>query len=106
MSTLEKTIFTLVKKALTEVIEQEKQSGTFTQVTKPIYRPSEISKEKEYDPLSIIRPNELSKILSISKPTLYRLQNEGKLPPKIEIGRSSVGWLRKDIEEWLLQRRL
>ena len=53
----------------------------------------------------IIRPKELAKMLSLSIYTLYRMQNEDQLPPKIQISSSTVGWLRSDIEEWLISRK-
>lgn len=53
----------------------------------------------------IIRPKELSEMLGLSIPTIYRMYNEGQLPPKIKISSRAVGWLRSDIEEWLLQRK-
>jgi len=53
----------------------------------------------------IIRPDELAEMLSLSKVTLYRMQNEGELPPKINISSRAVGWLRSDIEEWLLSKK-
>jgi predicted DNA-binding transcriptional regulator AlpA len=53
----------------------------------------------------IIRPKELAKMLSLSIPTIYRMYNEGQLPPKVKISSHAVGWLRSDIEEWLLLRK-
>ena len=54
--------------------------------------------------LSIIRPNELAELLSISIPTLYRMINSGELPPKIRIGKRAVGWRRSQIEDWIEER--
>lgn len=54
--------------------------------------------------LSIIRPNKLAELLSISIPTLYRMINNGELPPKIKIGKRAVGWRRSQIEEWMEER--
>ena len=53
----------------------------------------------------IIRPKELAEMLTLSLPTIYRMYNNGQLPPKVKISSHAVGWLRSDIEEWLLQRK-
>ncbi len=52
----------------------------------------------------VIRPNELVKILSVSRPTLWRMEKKGELPKRRKISTGSVGWLEKDIEEWLENR--
>ncbi|MFH5885436.1 helix-turn-helix transcriptional regulator [Halalkalibaculum sp. DA3122] len=54
--------------------------------------------------LSLIRPNELADLLSISIPTLYRMINNGELPPKVRIGKRAVGWHRSQIEDWMDER--
>jgi len=54
--------------------------------------------------LSLIRPNELADLLSISIPTLYRMINNGELPPKVRIGKRAVGWRRSQIEDWMDER--
>lgn len=51
--------------------------------------------------MKIIRPNELAKMLSVSKVTLWRMENRGEIPPRIKISKRAVGWLESDIEEWL-----
>jgi predicted DNA-binding transcriptional regulator AlpA len=53
----------------------------------------------------IIRPKELAEMLTLSVPTIYRMYNNGQLPPKLKISSHAIGWLRSDIEEWLLQRK-
>ena len=54
----------------------------------------------------IIRPKEFAKMLSVSIPTLYRMQQEGRLPNKIQFSRNAVGWLSTDIDEWLKRKKL
>jgi len=53
----------------------------------------------------IIRPKELAEMLSLSISTLYKMQSDGILPPKIKISSHAVGWLRSDIKEWLVYRK-
>ena len=54
--------------------------------------------------LSIIRPSELADILSVSPVTVWRMEKRGELPPRKKISNRCVGWLEKDIEEWLESR--
>ncbi|MDZ7720305.1 MAG: AlpA family phage regulatory protein, partial [Balneolaceae bacterium] len=53
----------------------------------------------------IIRPKELAEMLSLSISTIYKMYSEGQLPTKVKISSQAVGWLRSDIEEWILQRK-
>lgn len=53
----------------------------------------------------IIRPKELAEMLGVSISTIYKMYNDGQLPPKVKISSQAVGWLRSDIEEWLLPRK-
>ena len=54
----------------------------------------------------VIRPKELSKMLSVSITTLYRMELEGRLPDKVRFGSNAVGWLSTDIDEWMEKRKL
>jgi len=52
----------------------------------------------------IIRPGELVKMLNLSRPTLWRMEKEGRFPRRKQIGGRAVGYLRSEIEEWLRTR--
>lgn len=52
----------------------------------------------------VIRPGELAKLLNLSRPTLWRMEKEGRLPRRKQIAGRAVGYLRSDIEEWLKSR--
>jgi len=54
----------------------------------------------------IIRASELAKKLTISKPTLWRMEQRGELPPKIQISKRISGWRESDIQEWLEKREI
>jgi len=56
--------------------------------------------------VEIIRPKELSKLLSVSKPTLWRMEQRGDLPKRVSISERAVGWLKSDIEEWLESKKI
>ena len=48
----------------------------------------------------IIRPKELSRRLQVSKPTIWRMEKEGRLPERKKIAGRAVGWLSTDIQAW------
>ena len=54
--------------------------------------------------MKILRTNELAELLSVSKPTLWRMQKRGDLPPKIKLSPRCVGWKEDDINVWLKLR--
>ena len=49
---------------------------------------------------TILSHKDACKALSISKPTLYRLTNEGKLK-KVKISAGLVGWLKSSIQNYI-----
>lgn len=53
----------------------------------------------------IIRPNALSKLLSISIPTLYRKMKEPDFPDKIRLSKQAIGFRESEIDEWLNSQR-
>jgi prophage regulatory protein len=57
-------------------------------------------------PIKILRPKELAEMLSISKPTLWRMEKKGELPKRKKLSDTgrAVGWLQSDIKEWLDDR--
>ncbi len=55
--------------------------------------------------LQIIRPTELAEILSVSKQTLWRMENRGDLPKRVKISKRAVGWLATDIQDFLESKR-
>ncbi|MCH9650809.1 MAG: AlpA family phage regulatory protein [Deltaproteobacteria bacterium] len=52
----------------------------------------------------IVRVNELSERLGVSRVTLWRWERKGLLPRKLRLGPNTVGWLESEIEEWLSSR--
>ena len=47
------------------------------------------------------RAAELSKMLGMSKTTLWRLRQDEKFPKPVNIGDRMVFWKAKDIQEWI-----
>jgi len=100
---LELEIKHLIKEAVREVIEEEVERGRLQPASKP--KPSESSIVKKplesRDPNSIVRPSEFTEMLSVSKPTLWRWEQSGQLPPRIHLAGRAVGWRYGDIVAWL-----
>ncbi|WP_428235486.1 helix-turn-helix transcriptional regulator [Gracilimonas sp.] len=58
--------------------------------------------ENKHQELSIIRPQELAKLLKITVQSLYNWEAKGKLPiEKVRFGPNCVGFRYKDVEAWL-----
>lgn len=53
---------------------------------------------------SFLSINEMVEITGLSRSTLQRMQSSGDLPTRMQISRKRVGWLRSDVETWLLSR--
>ena len=54
---------------------------------------------------TILSQKDACKVLSISKPTLYRLTNKGMVQ-KIKISKGRVGWLQSSIQAYIDKCRL
>lgn len=54
--------------------------------------------------MKILRPKDLSELLSVSIVTLWRMEKRGELLPRKQFSRGIVGWLDSDIEAWLKSR--
>ena len=50
------------------------------------------------------RVNELTKILSVSRASIYNWLNKGTFPKPIKISDSVSVWRKSDIEEWVSDR--
>ena len=49
----------------------------------------------------LIDAAELARMLSVSKPTVWRLRDDGKLPPSIALTSQCVRWRRDAVAEWI-----
>lgn len=105
MNVLETEMKRLIIESLQEVMEQFMDELVTALNKKAIISPTIGDKLlTPKDPLSIIRPSELAKILSISTTTLWRMEQDEQLPEKIQIGTRSVGLLRRDVEDWISKK--
>lgn len=52
-------------------------------------------------PSALIDAAELARMLSISKPTIWRMRESGRLPEPLRVTSQAVRWRRADIEAWI-----
>jgi prophage regulatory protein len=52
----------------------------------------------------IIRMHEAKLKTGLSRSTIYKLESEGKFPPKIKLSERTVGFLEPDIDAWIAER--
>lgn len=52
-----------------------------------------------------VGPSELARMLRISRPTLWRYEKKGAIPPRIEIYPGRRVWLIVDVINWQKSRR-
>lgn len=98
---LTQTIQKAVKEAITEEFDELKKAIIPTIQSRDLRDQSAKPGFKS----EIIRPKELAEMLSLSISTIYKMQGDGLLPPKIKISSHAVGWLRSDIEQWFTQKK-
>lgn len=61
--------------------------------------------------IRVVRIKEVANITSISKSSIYEMINERSsrydptFPKRVHIGVSAVGWLRHEIEEWIMSKK-
>lgn len=56
------------------------------------------------DALQLLTVTDVSKLLRISKPTLWRLRRSGDFPEPTPVTERVFGWRRWEIDEWLASR--
>ena len=58
-------------------------------------------REPSLVPSLLIDAAELARLLSVSKPTIWRLRENNKLPPSIALTSQCIRWRRSDVDAWL-----
>jgi len=54
--------------------------------------------------VKVIRLEELKqKLGGVSKATVYRMMNEGRIPRNFKIGQRAAGWLSNDVDAAIIQ---
>jgi prophage regulatory protein len=53
----------------------------------------------------ILRIHQVTELVGVSKPTIYRWMKAGHFPRRIRLGGNSVGWFEHEVQDWLSQAR-
>lgn len=51
--------------------------------------------------MAILRTAQVTKLTGLSRVTIWRLERRGDFPHRRQLGRNSVGWLDREIHEWI-----
>jgi prophage regulatory protein len=52
----------------------------------------------------IIRKPEVIATVGLSDPTIWRMEQKGEFPKRLQVGANSVGWLSTEIYGWMAER--
>lgn len=53
----------------------------------------------------IWRKRQVCNTTQLSETTIWRLERAGKFPARRQLSTNAVGWLRSEVEAWLLSRQ-
>jgi prophage regulatory protein len=53
---------------------------------------------------NVIRLQEVRRMTGLGRSTIYRLQADQQFPQSIKLGIRAVGWLEREVQEWLAER--
>ena len=48
----------------------------------------------------ILRPKAVVQMVGLSRVTLWKLERDGKFPPRRRLSANTVGWLAEEVEAW------
>ena len=51
-----------------------------------------------------IRLNKVIEMTGLSRPTVYRLIQQGKFPRQVKLSERSSAWLLGEVEQWMKER--
>ncbi len=54
--------------------------------------------------LNILRLPAVCRITGLRRSTIYRMQARGQFPQRVKIGARAVGWIEREVREWLAER--
>jgi predicted DNA-binding transcriptional regulator AlpA len=77
----------------------EKQREEAIKPTVELLQPKDNSK-----PTDLLRIKEVIKMTSLSRSSIYSLQNKNKFPQPIQLGIRAVAWVRADILNWIKEK--
>jgi prophage regulatory protein len=53
---------------------------------------------------NVVRLPEVRRMTGLGRSTIYRLQADQQFPPSIKLSIRAVGWLEREVQEWLAER--
>lgn len=59
---------------------------------------------KTTDEIQVLREKDRYRLTGLSRVQWWRLEREGLVPRRIQLGQNSIGWLRHEIESWIRDR--
>jgi prophage regulatory protein len=54
--------------------------------------------------LNILRLRAVCRITGLGRSSIYRMQANGQFPQRVKIGARAVGWIEREVQEWLANR--
>jgi prophage regulatory protein len=59
---------------------------------------------KKTPKLRFMRKPEVRETVGLSDPTIYRLEQKGEFPKRVQLGANSVGYLSTEIYGWMAEK--
>ncbi len=53
----------------------------------------------------ILRFPQLHERIPLSRPSIWRLERDGKFPKRLQISANAVGWLESEVDAWIAARK-
>ena len=60
--------------------------------------------DQSTEALQILRLPEVCKVTGFSRSTIYQMEAEARFPRRVRIGMRAVGWIKAEVQEWLVAR--
>lgn len=54
--------------------------------------------------LNVLRLAAVCRMTGLRRSTIYRMQASGQFPQRVKIGARAVGWIEREVQEWLANR--
>ncbi len=62
-------------------------------------------REQPRQPARILRFPQVKARIPLSRPSIWRLERDGKFPKRLQISANAVGWLESEIDAWISARK-
>ena len=54
--------------------------------------------------LEVLRLRQVCQVTGLCRSTIYQLEADKRFPRRIKVGDRSVGWIDREVQEWLADR--